>query len=225
MFNQRLHIAIATVAVILVAASTINAYSSSSTNVAGNSKWATMENYRYIIFTDGTSFYAKNGITGGIDYSGTLAVTVIQNVLDATKQGTIYIREGVYPLGTTGISISNDAVKVIGAGENSTVLTYTGLGAAISVERLGSTIARVGIEKLGVDIDSASSSAIAIQGIQYSQFTLRDVFIASNTGTGLKLDGGSAWSAYGLFENVRIAGSPIKGVDIVGPALTQTTII
>lgn len=214
--NQRLYIAIATVAIILVTASTINVYSISSTNVASNSKWATMEDYRYIIFTDGINFYGKNGVTGVIDYSGTSAATVIQNVFDATKQGTIYVREGVYPLGTMGISISNDAVKVIGAGENSTVLTYTGSGAAISVERHGSTIARVGIERLGVDVDSTSSSAVAIQGIQYSQFTLRDIFIASNTGTGLKLDGGSAWSAYGFFENVRIAGSPIKGVDIVG---------
>lgn len=41
----------------------------------------------YIIFKDGTTIKAKNGSTGGIDFSGTDAATVIQNTLDALTNG------------------------------------------------------------------------------------------------------------------------------------------
>jgi parallel beta-helix repeat protein len=39
--------------------------------------------YRYIIWTDGTNYYAKNGTTGQIEFSGTDASTVIQEAIDA----------------------------------------------------------------------------------------------------------------------------------------------
>ena len=42
------------------------------------------ETASYVIWKDGSTYYAKNGITGAIDYSGTDASTVIQNAFDAT---------------------------------------------------------------------------------------------------------------------------------------------
>jgi len=45
------------------------------------------EPYAYIIYTDGTTAYAKNGHTGKIDYSGTNNNTVIQSVLDGLTSG------------------------------------------------------------------------------------------------------------------------------------------
>jgi len=54
--------------------------------------------YSYIIFTDGTNYYAKNGKTGQIDFSGTDASTVIQNAINSLAEGggKIYIKAGVY---------------------------------------------------------------------------------------------------------------------------------
>ena len=54
----------------------------------------TQQPYSYIIFTDGTNYYAKNGKTGQIDYSGTDASTVIQSAIDAVKSGRIYLKLG-----------------------------------------------------------------------------------------------------------------------------------
>ena len=70
----------------------------------------------YIIFTDGANFYAKNGITGRIDFQGTDAASVIQAAIDAlTKGGTIYLKEGLYPISKT-INITNNGVRIVGAG-------------------------------------------------------------------------------------------------------------
>jgi len=41
-----------------------------------------IESYSYLIYTDGSTVFAKNGSTGNIDYSGEVALTVIQNALD-----------------------------------------------------------------------------------------------------------------------------------------------
>ena len=43
--------------------------------------------YSYTIFTDGVTYWAKNGTTGAIDYSGTSASTVIQSAINALTVG------------------------------------------------------------------------------------------------------------------------------------------
>jgi len=53
----------------------------------------------YIIWTDGTNYYALNGTNGAIDYSGTDAATVIRNAVDNTPMyGRVVITEGTYTL-------------------------------------------------------------------------------------------------------------------------------
>jgi len=80
----------------------------------------TQQPYSYIIWTDGTNYYAKNGKTGQIDYSGSDASTVIQSVLDAVstqKRSVIYIAEGIYKM-SKGVKIkSNVYIKGSLAGE------------------------------------------------------------------------------------------------------------
>jgi parallel beta-helix repeat protein len=51
----------------------------------------------YIIWKDGSTYYAKNGHTGQIDYSGSDASTVIQTTINAlTSGGEIFIKSGEY---------------------------------------------------------------------------------------------------------------------------------
>ena len=57
----------------------------------------TQQPYSYIIYTDGTTVYAKNGYTGQIDFKGSDASAVMQNVLNAlTNGGKIFIKNGDY---------------------------------------------------------------------------------------------------------------------------------
>jgi hypothetical protein len=58
------------------------------------------ETASYVIWTDGTYVYAKNGMTGAIDFKGTDAAAVIQSVANkviSNGGGKITIRPGVYP--------------------------------------------------------------------------------------------------------------------------------
>ena len=48
----------------------------------------------YIVYTDGSQFYAKNGFTGEITYHSTNAKTTIQNALDdLTNGGKIFYKK------------------------------------------------------------------------------------------------------------------------------------
>jgi len=75
----------------------------------------------YIIFTDGTYYYAKNGLTGKIDYAGTDASTVIQNAVNALASGgKILIKTGTYTLSNT--IYVEPGVVVEGEGKDATIL-------------------------------------------------------------------------------------------------------
>jgi len=87
----------------------------------------------YVIYTDGTYYYAENGATGNLDFggpnnrgtppvSGTDADAVIQaaqNALPLTVNaqagGKIFIRRGIYPCDSQ-ITINRDFVKIQGEG-------------------------------------------------------------------------------------------------------------
>jgi hypothetical protein len=77
----------------------------------------------FIIFTNGTYYYAKNGITGQIDFSGTDASTVIQAAIKALRNGgRILVKSGVYQLSRTITDNGNDNIILEGEGW-STVFT------------------------------------------------------------------------------------------------------
>lgn len=54
----------------------------------------------YVIFKDGSTIFAKNGTTGAIDYSGTNASEIINNVISQVINigGTILLKAGTYTL-------------------------------------------------------------------------------------------------------------------------------
>jgi len=79
----------------------------------------------YIIWTDGTYYYAMNGATELIEFKSTNASWVIQNCLDAlTNSGRILIKKGTYELNFISafyignskycLSIDNDNIEIIG---------------------------------------------------------------------------------------------------------------
>jgi len=82
----------------------------------------------YIIFTDGSKYYAKNGDTGMIEYSDADVSNLLQNVINVLYQryggGRIFIKRGIYyPTKTVNIP---DGISLAIKGEGSnTVLRYT----------------------------------------------------------------------------------------------------
>jgi len=88
----------------------------------------------YIIWTDGTTVYAMNGSTGEIDYSGTDASSVIQNVLDNTS-GVVFMKNGLYLL-NKAIEIKNDGTMLVGEGENTILKRADVVESALSSDAL-----------------------------------------------------------------------------------------
>jgi hypothetical protein len=69
----------------------------------------------YIISTDGTTVYARNGRTGQIEFSGTDAGTVIQQVVEVLPEGKIFIKSGDYYAPTLKIiDISKTGIAIEG---------------------------------------------------------------------------------------------------------------
>jgi hypothetical protein len=80
----------------------------------------------YIIWNEGSTIYARNGSTGTIEYSGTDAVTVINNAITATSNkggGTIFIKAGNYTLGSSIILKSYVTLEGEGWGEQKAATT------------------------------------------------------------------------------------------------------
>jgi hypothetical protein len=77
----------------------------------------------YIVYTDGSKYYAKNGSTGMIEYSDTDATKVIQyTVNNAPSGGLVLIKAGTYSI--TDTIIINKSLRLLGEGFG-TVLKVT----------------------------------------------------------------------------------------------------
>jgi hypothetical protein len=72
--------------------------------------------YSYVIFKDGTTYYAKNGTTGNIELSSVSASTVINTAITSIGPagGRVLIRAGDYIFDTTGITISYSNIVIEG---------------------------------------------------------------------------------------------------------------
>jgi len=55
-----------------------------------------VETASYVVFRDGSTYFAKNGTTGAIDYSGTNASLLIQQTIDALSYGRIFFEPATY---------------------------------------------------------------------------------------------------------------------------------
>jgi parallel beta-helix repeat protein len=74
----------------------------------------------YLIWTDGSTIYAKNGLTGIIAYSGSDAATVINNAVTATYEdggGIVFAKSGNYSLGSSIVLKSYVTLEGEGWGE------------------------------------------------------------------------------------------------------------
>jgi len=69
----------------------------------------------YIVYKEGDTYYAKNGRTGQVEFSGTDASGVIQGAIDALPYGgEILIKEGVYLVNNTINLANNITIRGLG---------------------------------------------------------------------------------------------------------------
>lgn len=153
----------------------------------------------YIIYSGSGNYYAKNGSTGVVDYSGSNAATVLQNTISAvtgsTYGGKIVIRDHLN-LGSTGIVVSftgdNDLI-IEGISPKKSVLSGSADPSMLDVTNTSWTVGkshRFELKNLRFQHDTQSAAAITLD-LTYSDAHLENVHIynvnATKRGTGSKV--------------------------------------
>jgi len=150
----------------------VHAASLSYSTVIENGSMA--ETASYIIFKDGSTYYAKNGTTGAIDYSGTNATYVIKSAIDSSSKGLVFIMAGTYVIDSTIILDEDNADTIVrGEYQNATILTTNSATIdIISIQGTGhivnnwdcpiGCVGRVTIENLAIKSNVARTSGAAI---------------------------------------------------------------
>ncbi len=151
----------------------------------------------YIIFKDGNTIYAKNGMTGKIEFQGSDAATVINNCITALPSagGLIHLKRGIYTI-SAPITIlpKKDQFSA------NTIIQGEGYGTNLQLAA------------------GATTDVINMGAEHISRFTIRDFHIDGNKiaaplgGMGINI-GTSAWDVlidhllitnchnYGIYQN------------------------
>lgn len=161
----------------------------------------------YVIYTDGTYYYAENGVTGNLDYGGPNSIVVngtsfplvCQAAIDATNAtgGIIRLRAGTYPLGTTTLTLNYHGMHLEGegsdlAGTRGTIITYNGTGVALDVYRAAIRLQKISIRNLGIVAQGnakTAANAIGIRVLNAEDVQIWNVMVREfEAGTGVTFD-------------------------------------
>lgn len=176
------------------------------------------ESYSYIIWTDGTNYYAKNGSTGKVDYSGTNASTVINAALSQLNGNrSIFFRSGIYNI-SAPLIINHS--NILFSGE------VTGWDSSLGGTRFNKT----GNTNI---IDVVGTSTNRIERIKFQNFNIDGNYVYTGNGINLSyvkyifIDGvsilyqvGSALSVYSCYTcEVTNSLIALSGIDATTPAI------
>ncbi len=80
-----------------------------------------IEQYDYLFWKDENNYYAKNGTTGEIEFSGSNISQIVENIVSFSTDGLfLCFKKGVYTLSSTiNITEKND-IRIMGAGKELT---------------------------------------------------------------------------------------------------------
>jgi len=130
------------------------------------------DSYSYLIWKEGNTYYARNGITGAIDYSGTNAAQIIQNTIDAlTSGGMIFITSASYAIYNT-ITVPYQGITLAGEGRTTVLQDYITSGDVIKATNKDFYIKDLGIES---KVNKTSGSAIVIE--QYGEHHIHNIYL------------------------------------------------
>jgi hypothetical protein len=162
----------------------------------------TQQSYSYVIWTDGTNYYAKNGRTGQIDFSGTDASTVIQNaIFNLPNGGRIFVKSGTYILNKRVVFDKN--VAIVGENASPYVKPYTVKFVVNNTQGAFLITLASHLENCVIEPASGLIPDTAIQ-IEYAYFAVvRDVLIHGPFMTGIGING-YVYAFWNLISHVNI---------------------
>jgi hypothetical protein len=203
--NTKVRTAAIILSLVLGASALALSYTSTSIG-ASYSRNSGLAEYTYMIFGDGTKTYARNGMTGAIEFSSTDSATVINNVLSVINTrhgGTIYVKG----YGTSHPYIIKSALIIPDSGH----LTFYGDGPEYTVLQVPP----------GYDNDLFVFTGIKSHNAFFNTF--RDFEGIGNRGEDSRNNSGFKLNATGfgvtdsLWTNVFLRGFKMDDVYIDGP--------
>jgi hypothetical protein len=167
-----------------------------------------VEDASYIIFKDGSTYYAKNGTTGSIDYVSLNATSVFQDAIDSIYSdpdgggGLIFVKSGIYYTNCP-ILIAKGHISLRGEGQFATILNYSGTNYAIIIDGNTSYIQSTIISDLRIECNSVGggiympgNAPCVVTGSLIENICLYQVTM------GIWINGGETYM--NEFDNIRI---------------------
>jgi hypothetical protein len=155
----------------------------------------------YTIYNESTTYYSKNS-HGIVAYSSASAVSVITDTLASSDATTVQIADGTYACGGTKVYVSSKQT-LIGAGKDSTILTFTGTGGVVLGTDLDGEVSTENAVLEGMTISGDDSvGSVGLRRVNNLYGTIRQIKI-TNFETGFIEE---AW-----FKSINIVN---KGYDI-----------
>lgn len=187
-------------------------------NVPGLAKSETVfefggvEGASYVIFKEGSIYYARNGKTGVIDYSGTDASKIIQNAIDATTTGLIYVKAEIYRL-SRNITI-HDRITFKGDGQDSTVLQRSTDNVAVVLKSNVAWTEGIVLRDLTVHGNSKDGDLVSVESAR--SVTIINVAIKRSAGIGVRvIDGSWGVNLIGLHVAMNEVGVQIEANAVI----------
>jgi len=147
-----------------------------------------MSGYSYVISKDGTTFYAKNGTTGAIDFSNADAWTVITDAVAGSPGGAVFLKDGTYLLSQV-LDLSHKRISLFGESALNTVLQRAGDVLVINYTQGPVGFARWSGLTLGnIRIDGVSTTGIGVNLTYGNSETISGINII-NCNVGMRLRG------------------------------------
>ena len=158
----------------------------------------------YVLYKSGSTYYAQNGSTFAIDYSGTNCATVMNSCL-ATDSVYIDVRPGTYTL-TAPVTMNHLNQTIKGAGPGVTIFTVSGNIDGFVLSEGSASPKNFFLEDMTIDHTGTSTDARGVYMNIAMRTTLRNLVISNFNGTGA-LAGGIVTDAncwYMLFQTIRL---------------------
>lgn len=176
----------------------------------------------YVIWTDGSTYYRRNGSTGEVS-SGTNASQIMNNVI-GTGGVTLFLKNGIYNLDSS-ILIQNRGTWIIGENRENTILNLQHDNIyGIKIQGLSNEVmGEIKISNLHINGTGASHTKSAIYTYRMWYSTLENLLI-TYTNHGIYMDG--TWTERGarnLIFNVKMQN--LNGNGIYAKEQDSSTII
>ena len=178
-----------------------------------------VETVSYTVWEDGGTYYAKNGLTGAVDYSGTNASKIILNAHDTLASGSIKLLDAIYNLDIP-LSLSSN-ISLIGSSYKTILKASTNFPNNYGIIRnKEATIKNIIVENLLIDGNRANG--IEAFGITFGRvastdsvngITIRNVYVQNCHYHGIAI---RPYSENIWIENSVADSNTHNGMDIQG---------